>query len=486
MERKIKELKNITENSNNVFKEIFGFGKKSTQPEVTGLGQVTKIGEDTYLMGDYGVVTKLRGVSEHLFLNFDFKQSSISWLLDAKFKGELTLKLTGQPELTTFRGAWYSGTFKGKFFSQSSEFLGGQFGDFDSRPTLLSPYLNWKVSPWFFYDGVIENNMGGILGIEDLKPGFIDYSFNILAFKPGTLITIELNDGKIHTVTCINRLGGKSRKFIYDVKSGYENSVTRVSYDWSDIRSSSKIEFHKNTTINLQSPIKHINIFKLDVSVGIKSVSVSVAGTTGPVSAGNFSNIDFANTQQKYDLGKIPVIAIKAQQRGSSGKLMGLPEAAKGYAYFYIPDQSYMNKFNEVVNNISNGNFQRDISLIKGAIKNGVLTGYDETFPYLASILPKGDTKVAPKEVKESLKRLEDFIRFFVDRIYIQGDNSKEDDARQQLLIDKLKSSIGIKVAPESQPTTASKPGASKKSSKIKIPESIVRDFVRKIISENL
>jgi len=485
------KLKNLKESTDAVFSELFGSkaraakkAMKQRAQELSGQGQVTKKGND-YVIGN-SVVTKLNGVSEEVFMDYDFKNSPLRWLLDAKFKGELTIKLTGQVEVTSFNGVWFDGIFKGKFFGGVSKFAGGQFGDTDAKPAFLPKHDQWKASPYFFFDGIIEETGGGILGVDNLAPGEIDYSFNLLAIKPGQTITINLNDGTSHSVTCIKRLGGNNRMFSYDVVDGRTGNKQRVTYDWSDIRGADKVSFHKNTTINFQSPsLKEIKVFKLDVSSGIKSASVALAGTTGPVSEPEGENVDYAATQQVYDLAKIPGLNVKQQQRGPGGKMLPLPPEAKGKAYFYIPDASYMKKYNEVVSNIKSGIFQKDISIVRSAIKNGLINGYG-TNPYLKPIFgEQGDNKEAPKEVKESLSRINDFVRFFVDRMHVQGDNNQEDEARQKLVMDKLRSALGVQKQPESPEQQPSGGKTKEKMGKIKLKNEI-RGLVGKIIADNM
>ena len=439
MKDQSKKLQNLKEDSNAVFEDLFGGVEKTPLPDTSG--EVEKVGEGKYRMGN-SVITKLRGVSEHEFLAFNFGESALSWLLNAKFEGDLDLKLTGgQPQLTTFQGKWYDGIFKGKFFGIASEFYGGQFGDSDANPAFLPEYTGWKTSPHYFYGGVIKRHQNGILGYKNLEIGAIGTSFNIIAIQPGNTVTIELKSGIKHTITCNKRLGGNNRTFHFAVTNGKTNKTYSITHDWSELKGGDKTEFLAKTNINLQTATKTIGMFGLDISEGIASATVSVAGTSGVVQQ-SVSDQDFLTTQQTYNLSKIPLLNITKAQKGWMTKKGEQPDSV----YFYIPDNQYFTQFNNSVSNIESGQLQRDMSMIRSGLRNNIIKGYDASTPFLAKLFNNvsGDNEGIDKKTQEALVRMNEFMQYFVDRMFISGDNNKEDEANQALVTNNMKKSIGV------------------------------------------
>ncbi len=482
MNNQYKKLQNLRESNDAIFQELFGLGNKQ-QNQSSGSGQVEKVGEGKYRMGN-SVITELKGAPEAVFLGYDFEKSPLKWLLDATFEGGIEINLSTTPHsLENFNGSWKSGVYKGKYFGPYSIFLGGQFGDESSEPLFLPEYVNWKANPHYFFSGKIKNSNEGVLGLRNLPFGKIQNSFNILSIAPGTMITIELNGGVKHMIKCISRLGS-NRFFSYKVTNGKTKKEYEVTHEWSEIRGNSAVDFLKNTNINLQSSNKSIGIFGLDISEGIVSVSVSSPGTSGQVGSSfkpEETPADLSKKQVSYELANLPFLGIeKIPRKGGSETSL----------YFNFPNTSIQDEFNNITGLLKQGWINSYIKQIKTAKDYGILSGAPVNYNFLATLIgkdPSVDVKNLDKDTVNALNGLESFLKSFVNTMVRRvrktgaekGLYDVEDTIGKEMIKNQIKSLIGAKK------TTGSKTGGAAR--KIKFAESSdVRSIIKDILSENL
>lgn len=272
-----KKLNNLKENNESIFGELFGFGKKN--PE-TPHGLVQKIDVGKYRMGN-SLIVGIPGATDSEILNFDWKNSALSWLLDCEFEGVLNLDLDKEV-LKAFGGIWKKGVFKGLVFSNHSTSSFGlkgqdsqvQFGDGVIKPRYAAPYTTWHVSPMNFVDGTIDRETGGILGVSDSPNMQITNTFNILSLIPGKAIKIisksnlpvRTDSGKmgtapsvIHTIKMIKRIDAINSDITLEITNGDNQEVFIKTFPWS--------EFRKGGIESLYfTPGKTINFFGIDLS----------------------------------------------------------------------------------------------------------------------------------------------------------------------------------------------------------------------------
>jgi len=492
--RKLQEMK---ENSEAVFQELFGIETKKVSPEeqaqaqaeieAENSGDIQKISEGKYRLGN-SIITGVKGVSEHTLLNFSFKESSLSWLAEAQFEGVLTLSLIGDEKVKDFQGMWKSGIFKGERFGIKSMFLGGQFGDSDAKPTFFPKYTNWKASPAFFYDGLMDQTSGGVLGIKNLEIGAIENAFSLLAISPNNTVTIELNGGIKHSITCINRFGGKnSRMFSYKVTNGKTNQTYDIVHDWSELRgnpdSDNGISFLKKTNINLQTATKTIDIFRLDISEGIVSAAVSVAGTSGAVGSDvQKSQKELATSQESYELAKIPFLGIaKIPRRGGSETSI----------YFNFPTENHQKGYQNAVKSLEQHWIKSYITQINSALANNIVTGAPVGYKFLEGLIGKdsdADVNAMDKDLINAFNGLENFLKYFVDTMVRRvrktgaekGIVDVQDTVGKDVIKNKIRGLLGV-----SSPKTAVNAPVVPKKAPLKQPMAEgVRGVIRKILGE--
>lgn len=499
-----KKLNNLKENNESIFGELFGFGKKSPQPTY---GMVQKIDVGKYRMGN-SLITGIPGATDSEILNFDWENSSLSWLLDCEFEGILNLDLDNGV-LKSFGGVWKKGVFKGLAFSNHSTASFGvkgdsqvQFGDGIIKPRYVAPYNTWKVSPLEFVDGTIDRETGGVLGIPDAANGPVSKVLNILSLVPGKSLQISVrsklpvrgSSGKmepapvsaIHSVKMIKRIDSKNSDISIEITNGETNKVFSKTFPWS--------EFRKSGVQSMQfTPGQTLNFFGLDLSD--KNVSAEIVESRKS-SLSHSPERDaavekkLATSQQVFDLKKLPYINIDKPAPGVSGKME--PGMKMTEVYFYLPTTDYLNKFSEVSKNIENGVLTSDIDIIASGIRSGLISGYYDNkilAPLFNGVVGVGK---APDGYALPLKRLGDFLQFFVDRIYVQGDNAKINKPVQDLIKNKLKKVLQIDsyiklVAAEPGTTSPSNQAPTEPiKPKIKLKNESIINSLKNIISENL
>lgn len=261
-----------------------------------------------------------------------------------------------------------------------------------------------------------------------------------------------------------------------------------------------------------------------------------VAQVTSPIQAPQKQKKEFErNKLYPFNVSNIPALNIKSV-RGGAGKF-AKPEV---FLKFKSPDE--FKNYKAVLFYLNSGYLENDINTIKRAIKYGEVDGYGPFF-YLSSLfngnkgfnvekmmgltkeklrmeeismgapkfsIPSKTTlKPSPKLGRQvpqqnaeqfgtidSMKRLEKFVKYFVENIVDASGNS--DEKMQGLIMDKLKSELGTngqkpQVQPQSQAPLqtirATKKSQKKKPqpgpySGLSLPESF-RSEIRKIINDN-
>jgi len=494
-----KKLNEIKESNESVFGELFGFGKEQ---EVQGIGQIEKVGTGKYRIGN-SLITGIQGASDSEILNYDFKNSSLDWILDCVFEGALVLDLD-KGILKSFGGVWKKGVFKGLAFSNHSTASFGikgqkgqvQFGDQTVKPRYVPSYNTWNASVLDFFDGTIDRETGGILGMQDAVNGPIQQSLNILTLTPGKALNISVSSklpvrgpaGKmqaapvsaVHKIVMIKRIDSNSSDITLEVTNGETGQLSKKTFPWSEFKKAgaSSMVFQPNVTQSF------FGIDLKDKSVSAEVMDSGKNTLSHSPDSEDDTNKKLAGTQQTFDLRLIPYLNLDKPAPGASGKIE--PGIKETEAYFYSPTADYLNKFNAVKKNIENGTFQSDINLISSGIKNGLIKGYYDN-PALANMfnnIQGGGS--AYKDYVMPLRRLGDFMVYFVDRIYDKGDNAKSNEPIQNLIKSKLKKVLNIDSyikAAQTTATTASPAAVTQKPQpKIKMKEGIVK-AIRDIIS---
>jgi hypothetical protein len=470
-----KKLQELKKDSSVVFEGIFG---KKAAPQ-KGNGQVQIIGIGKYRMGN-SLITKVHGASEAGITNYDFANSDLDWLLDAKFEGILNLDLD-RGVLKSFSGRWMEGVFKGLVFGNGSTFEGGQFGDGITKPVYHPPFVSWKTSPLNFIDGTINRETGGILGIPDAPNGETD-GVNIISIQPGKSLIIKLKNNIIHKVNFKKRIDNLNSDFTIETVNGETGEIKGKTFDWANSKQSLNKPFY---------PYKSQVFLGLDLSVGVISATIATSGreTLSHKPEGDKSSpSNLSKEQQQFNLSDMPFLGIPSIPRGKGGT----PDVL----YFNFPTANHQNGHAKVVNSIKSGWIKSYLTQIKTALEQGVIKGAPATHQYLSNVIGKdadADLKAMDQDLVNSLNGMENFLKYFVETMVRRVRKSGTEkgltdvvDAKgKEAIKNRLKELVGLSNPIQNKP--ANKP-ATKAGSKLKnkfLKESVV-DAVREIISKNM
>lgn len=483
------KLNEIKKSNNAVFEGIFGFGnnKQPQQPQSTGY--VEKVAEGKYRMGK-SIITGLVNSTENQILNYRWEDSKLRWLLNSEFEGILDLDLR-KGILNAFIGVWKSGVFKGDVFSEGSIFEGGEFGVAGNViPAFIPDYDKWKTSPINFVDGTIDEETGGILGIENSPNGPINGNINLISIPPKRSIELRLRSNVVHRINFIKRIDDVNSNFIVEFENGETGQSEKKTIGWDFFRMN-------GGTGMIFNPNKSVSIlgFKLnDRIVSAKLINTGSASlkTFTPKQVPEKTEEELAATQQTYDLINAPFIGIKSLPSGywDNGVLV---KNNIGRIYLNASTPAILSRFENVVNNLNNKVLASDFTQLRSYLKNKIITGAPDGYGWLANLIGKDTVgaKIEDTNFIGSLKRIEEFLRDFVGIIvkYAGNDAKKSgktsipDEATQELIKTNLKNFLGIKIEAPTTKTPQTTSTATSKLKKVNLPEGLVK-IIRDIISE--
>ena len=474
MKYQSKKLQELKKDNSVVFEGIFGKKKVPQQ----GTGQVQIIGIGKYRMGN-SIITKIHGTSEAGLTNYDFANSDLNWLLDAKFEGVLNLDLD-KGILKSFAGVWMEGVFKGLVFGNGSTFEGGKFGDGITKPVYHPPFDTWKTSPLNFIDGTINRETGGLLGIPNAPNGVVD-NVNLISIEPGKSLTIKLKNNIIHKINFKKRIDSMNSDFTIEVVNGETGEIKDKTFDWANSKQSLNKPFY---------PYKLQEFLGLDLSAGVISATISTSGrdTLSHKSDGSQVPNSLAKEQQQFSFADMPFLGISGIPRGKGGT----PDKI----YFNFPTANHKNSHGKVVSLIKQGWIKSYITQIKTALEQGVLRGAPATHQYLSNIIGKdadADITTMDQDLVNSLNGMENFLKYFVETMVRRvrksgaekGLTDVVDVKGKEAIKNKLKELFGLteplkqKVVKKTAPSGGSK-------IKNKFLKEGIREAVREIISKNM
>lgn len=409
-----------------VFEGIFGklFGKKD-KPVEEQKSLVKRVGPNSYMFGEN--LVKSTNYSPEKILSFDWENSDLNFLFKAKFTAEHLNFDLKQQIITDFEGIWEMGPFKGKRLTglfSGSLFQGGFIGknsDFKTHPT---NFLGGKFS---------ATDEAGILGIPNLTSTRANQrTINLIAIPEKYTLKITSVQGVESFITVSKRLNYASDDFIYSIRNGYnpQSSIASVVVPWEKIRqiyNTNKIKISIGKSTNIADV--------LEIPDGIANLEIIPEGK--PIKYPT----SFINKELTFDLAKLPIgiqtIPTEDPQQPRSSKVS-----------IFLPDLNYSEGFNKVVSNFKNFSMKGDLIRIKDAVLNGIVDGYGE-FPYLKELfknikgvdLAKVTKKEKEKQIPyddqilyDSMKRLNDFVRYFVNRIVVPGTEELDIQAKKYIL----------------------------------------------------
>lgn len=425
----------------------------------------------------------------------DFKDKAYRWLVDNNTKFICQNMSVRDGDIIFTKGEWISGEFRGKLM-YSSSFNGGFFngGKFEAS--------QWKAHPFNFINGTWDVD-GSILGLRDISTlNQNSFKINIVSIVPGNKMIIQMEDGKSHEITVRKRLDNRSSDFIFLVKNGETGEEKPVSVRWGTLRSDSPQGFEKTTMFsNSEIPLLFTDIFGLKFASPITKLitksSTDYAEEAPQWSEKEKSEKELSQIQQKYDLSKVGILGISAlpddednywDERGI------LVKNNIGRAFFNTPTGEYLKGFEAAVKNLDSGVMAADFNKLRDYLDNKIITGAPAGYDWLANLIGNDTSgkQITDENFLGALKRIDDFLKYFVNRIVKYAGQKKREKGQTdekhnkviKMIKDNLRKYLGVNVQDPEEG------GGKKKTTRtIKKPpigESVVRDRVRKIISDNL
>jgi hypothetical protein len=409
-----------------VFEGIFGklFGKKE-KPSEEQKGLVKRVGPNSYMFGE-NLVKSTNYAPQDIF-SFDWENSQLNFIFKAKFTAEKLNFNLEKEIITDFEGVWEMGPFKGRTFT-------GLFSGTLFQGGFIGKNSNFKTHPTNFLGGKFSaTDKSGILGIPNItQKRTRQKTINLIAIPEKYTLKIISVKGVESFISVVKRLNHSNDDFIYSVTNGYnpQASISSIVVSWEKIRqiyNTNKIKI----TIGKSTNIADI----LEIPDGIADLEIIPEGKPIKYST------SFINKELSFDLAKLPlgIQTIPAED----------PQQPRGSKVsIFLPDLEYSKGFNKVISNFKNFSMKGDLTRIKDAILNGVVDGYGE-FPYLKELFKniKGvDLSKVTKKDKEkqipyddqilydSMKRLNEFVKYFVNRIVTPGTENLDIQAKNYIL----------------------------------------------------
>lgn len=491
MNNQSKKLQNLRESSDAIFQELFGLGKKQAP--------AGPVYEDDVIFIDSAhrmVFPKTNSTIEKPLPNYgvwaDIKWESpdFNWLIDASFQASAA-KISGKGDsrkVEEFQDCiWVGGDFRGNKFIRG-QFNGGTFvGQF-------GPGAKWNTSPFNFIDGT-NRETETILGLPNISNLRKDkFKFNIIAVTPGNDITINLANGVTHKISVLKRLDDRSSIFSYEVTNGSNKEKKVVNLKWNQLRGQNAAEFQSNTVFATNAiPGVFTKFFMLPFESPIKDIEIdsSQSFEQPQWTEKEETPADLSKKQVSYELSRLP-LGIPSIPRKGEGK------DTIGNIYFNFPSATEQAGFNEVVKALDKNWLSAYIKKVKAALDNGVISEIPAQYPYLANLMKSNIvSEAAPiidQDTQNALLGIENFLKYFVGTMVRRfrksgaekGLYDVEDTIGRNAIKNKLKMQLGVKPQ-QAVPAQTSAPATKQPVRKQKVAESkSVKDYVLKILSENL
>jgi len=500
MDNQDKKLKKLREDSSEIFNELFGFGKKKDNSNIS------------YENNDIIIDTQLRLIIKKTkstiekplptagkWSQLDWNNPEINWLEDAEFKAQ-SASVNNDLKIEQFRNCiWQSGDFRG------GKFIGGEFngGTFVGQ---FGPGAKWNVSPFNFIDGTTKENET-ILGLPNITNLNKDrFKFNIISVVPGNDIIINLSNGITHKISVIKRLDDKNSFFSYKVTNGVSKEEKVINVRWSQIRGQNATEFQNNVTFGTNIiPGVFTKFLMLPFEGAVKNVKID--------SSTNFEQpqwsekeetpADLSKKQVSYELSKLP-LGIPSIPRKGEGK------NTIGSVYFNFPSSVEQKGFNDVVKALEKNWLSAYIKKVKSALENGVVKQIPPQYPYLSNLLSSNNISESPIKKAEPLQPaapiidqdthnamlgIENFLKYFVGTMVRRfrksgaekGLYDVEDTVGRSAIKNKLKSLL---LPTSSQPVKSKKVKKNTQPAavnRLNIPESInLLESIKDILSKKM
>lgn len=461
------EINKIEELNFSIFNKLLGNNQKPKSSYALSLGN------GKYQLGKNSI-DNLAGVTEEQFLEYDWKKSPLSFLLNSSWEAtKLHIDITtGQERIIYFAGSWYKGSFIGEQFH-------GMFAGNSFQGNFASTYQNYKSHPSSFVDGTCSSYKDGVLGIPKIEAisvsaGSQRKSVSLLEIGIGYYLNLTDDKKNLYSFTLDKGLDNQSDEFVLTEVNSLQRTV---KINWNEIRTSSD-----STTFDINSS------FFIGKRVVVPQISSMVIGKLTNIEISPKPSDGNTNDVYKLDMRLLSPLKYSVNQKG------GVPVAT---IHLNGPDE--IAKYSKLEKELKNQAFASNLMNILNGIHYGFITGYDD-FKALSELFNnvKGD-KITDPQFRKSMEWLQNFILVGVERMVKSnavGGQWQENIFGKQVLKSKIKKLLSPYLAaknivPPPQPTQTPQPQAINKKNvgkknKSIIPENTLRTLIRNRLEQNI
>lgn len=344
------------------------------------------LGGGRYAIGN-NVVMSLNGVTEDVFLNYDWDNGKLSFLKNSNWMANvLGLQIShGVEAVTAFDGKWNAGSFIGNFFG---DFHGDSFeGNFQSA------YASYGSDPSTFVNGRITSFQRGVLGLAKVDVMSLDSGsqkkyVSLLELQVGHFCNLTDENGVTHSFQVTKSCDNKSMDIEIQEETGQKRAI-RIP--WSEMRKGNDPnEFRRLSSIRIGGRPQIPYLFVNDRVGKITNIEVSTKGTM------------FGTTVDTYqmDMTLVRPLAYPAK-----------------FATIHLFTPEEVVRFGKIYHELGSNAMQLHLRNVMDGIRFGIITGWSG-YPHLAPIFGNVEgTKVTHSKYAASLAWLEEFIEIVVLRI---------------------------------------------------------------------
>lgn len=484
--------------------------------------------DGTFIFGDGNVVEKINN-NEYTLESFLEKLNipknpKLNFLVapGTKFHAKYLKISPSTGELEDFEGEWNVGHFHGGIFR--GVFRGNSFkGDFYGDNADYQAPGREIIS---FVDGTfIDGTNSGILGLPNTL-NTDNENFNFITIPVGYTLRYVSKSGVEGYIKVLKRLDGVNSRFSYEVLDGFagHTSPQNFNLDWPYFRNNAASGIFD---INVKNTVNIAGLVRVPAGDSIKEMYISAApanlkqkGTSHPGrNAFNLSVLPYLNIKSmRNETGQFVkpevILALDSNEELqqldyiNSGTLkQDIKNLAKAVKYKEVDGYGPFNYLSAIFNNNPGVNV---FNLLKKPLAEagGVMgqpkfdipsdTGRPSTYRPRKTSFGQFTTSAKPTplpKVEEpkfgtipSMKRLNDFIRYFVENIVHKNGEANEDV--QSLIINRLKTALGTdkeitQVPATPQPGAQNVPQTSAISKAKERLDEALRNRVRNIINDS-
>ncbi len=392
------------------------------------------LGNGEYMLGNNRIMS-LAGVTEQVFLNYDWNNGKLSFLKDGTWVARLLhLQISsGVEQVIAFNGEWMAGNFLGQKFI-------GKFHGTEFQGGFISNYTAYQADPSTFINGAVASYKEGVLGLAKLDVTSINASsakkiVSLLELQVGYYCNLTDDNGTTHAFRVMKSCDNTSMDIELQEETGQKRAI-RIP--WREIRKGNDPAlFRRLSSIRIGGKPQIPYLFANDRVGAITNIEISTKPTM------------FGTTVDTY---KVATMLLRPL-------VLTGPDLT---IHLFSPEE--VTKYGQMYQDLKNNGMQMHMRNIIDGIKYGIITGW-EGYPHLAPVFGnvKGEAVKHPKYAA-SMQWLDEFVQLIVLRTMKSrtvGRTYMPSEIRRKKMIDGLSQMIVPILPKPAAPAPAATPSNS-------------------------